>query len=116
MQHHVGAAVTDKAEKKVPSPIWQELDKLYQEVSKDIAAVADALKTADKQMAGGKGNAWVGPNARAWGSDLHGANTDLSKQAHDFLADVSGRRAKHPKEVTQAEADTERRFLAGRMG
>ncbi|WP_406348882.1 hypothetical protein OHB10_20040 [Streptomyces sp. NBC_01597] len=108
--------MTDKAEKKVPSPIWQELDKLHQEVSKGIAAVADALKTADKQMAGGKGNVWVGPNARTWGSDLHGANTDLSKQAHDFLAEVTRQRASHPKEVTQAEADSERRFLAGRMG
>ena len=108
--------MSDHAEKKVPSPVWQELDKLYQEVSKDIATVADALKTADKQMAGGKGNVWVGPNARAWGSDLHGANADLSKQAHDFLADVTRQRASHPKEVTQAEADTERRFLAGRLG
>jgi hypothetical protein len=108
--------MTDRAEKKVPSPIWQELDNLYQEVSKDIAAVADALKTADKQMAGGKGDVWVGPNARAWGSDLHGAHADLSKQAHDFLDDVRNKRASHPKEVTQAEADTERRFLAGRMG
>ena len=108
--------MTDTAEKKVPSPVWQELDKLYQEVSRDIATVADALKTADKQMAGGKGNVWVGPNARIWGSDLHGVNTDLSKQAQEFLADVKSRRASHPKEVTQAEADSERRFLAGRMG
>lgn len=108
--------MTDKGDKKVPSPIWQELDKLYQEVSKDISAVADALKTADKQMAGGKGSVWVGPNARAWGSDLHGAHTDLSKQAHEFLADVKSQRASHPKEVTQAQADSERRFLAGRMG
>ncbi|MEV5847934.1 hypothetical protein AB0M32_38825 [Streptomyces sp. NPDC051985] len=101
---------------KVPSPVWQELDALYQEVSKDITAVADTLKHADQQMAGGKGNVWVGPNARNWGSDLHGANTDLSKQAHEFLADVASQRASHPKEVTQAEADSERRFLAGRMG
>lgn len=105
-----------KPEKKVSSPVWQELDKLYQEVSKDIATVADALKTADKQMAGGKGQVWVGSNARTWGSDLHGANTDLSKQAHDFLSDVRSQRASHPKEVTEAVADSERRFLAGRMG
>ncbi|MFJ9540553.1 hypothetical protein ACIRPX_25215 [Streptomyces sp. NPDC101225] len=108
--------MTGKGEKKVPSPIWQELDKLHQAVAKDIAAVAYALKHADKQMAGGKGDVWVGPNARAWGSDLHGAHTDLSKQAHEFLAEVKGQRAAHPKEVTQAEADSERRFLAGRMG
>ncbi|WP_328536511.1 hypothetical protein [Streptomyces sp. NBC_00344] len=108
--------MTDKPEKKVPSPVWQELDKLYTEVSKDIAAVADALKSADRQMAGGKGNVWVGPNARTWGSDLHGANSDLSKQANDFLADVRSQRASHPKEVTEAVANSERRFLAGRMG
>ncbi|MFR0358998.1 hypothetical protein [Streptomyces sediminimaris] len=104
--------MTDKA----PSPAWQELDALYQEVSKDIATVADVLKTADKQMAGGKGDVWVAPKARAWGSDLHGAHTDLSRQAHELLAEVRSRRASHPKEVTQAEADSERRFLAGRMG
>lgn len=107
--------MTDKSEKKVPSPVWQELDNLYQEVSRDIATVADALKAADTQMAGGKGDTWVGPNARTWGNDLHGANADLSKQAHEFLADVKSRRAAHPKEVTEAEADSERRFLAGRM-
>ncbi|WP_328331778.1 MULTISPECIES: hypothetical protein [unclassified Streptomyces] len=108
--------MADKSEKKVPSPIWQELDALCKEVSNDIASVADALKAADKQMASGQGEVWVGKNARAWGSDLHGANTDLSKQAHDFLADVQRQRASHPKEVTEAEADTERRILAGRMG
>jgi hypothetical protein len=101
---------------KVPSPVWQELDKLFQEVSKDIAAVADALKSADDRMASGEGDVWVGPNARTWGSDLHGAQTDLSRQAYAFLADVESRRASHPKEVTKAEADSERRFLAGRMG
>jgi hypothetical protein len=108
--------MADKSEKKVPSPVWQELDALYKEVSKGIASVADALKAADKQMAEGKGEVWVGKNARAWGSDLHGANTDLSKQAHDFLADVQRQRAGHPKEVTEDEANSERRFLAGRMG
>ena len=44
---------------KVPSPVWQELDKLFQEVSKDIAAVADALKSADVRMASGEGDVWV---------------------------------------------------------
>jgi hypothetical protein len=101
---------------KVSSPMWQALNQLHTAVQRDLDSVAKALHDADKRMAGGKGGVWVGPTARTWGSDLAGAANDLSRQATGFAAYVQRELASHPKEVTQAEADTERRILAGRMG
>ena len=100
---------------KVPSPMWQALNALHIDVQQHVDTVGGSLKDADKRMAGGKGDVWVGPTARAWGSDLAGAANDISRQATDFAAYVHREWASHPKEVTQAEADTERRILAGRM-
>lgn len=100
---------------KVPSPMWQALNQLHIAVQRDLDTVAKALHDADKRMAGGKGEVWVGPTARQWGSDLAGAANDVSRQATGFAAYVHRELAGHPKEVTQAEADTERRILAGRM-
>jgi hypothetical protein len=59
---------------------------------------------------------WVGSTARTWGSDLAGVAGDISRQANVFLEYVHRELTSHPKEVTQAEADTERRLLSGRMG
>ncbi|MFJ2956147.1 hypothetical protein [Streptomyces sp. NPDC087270] len=104
------------ADKKVPSPMWQALSDLHTEVQKDLATVNGSLKDADKRMAGGKGDVWVGATARAWARDLTGAANDVTTQANGFAEYVSRELAAHPKEVTQAEADSERRVLAGRMG
>ncbi|SEG73065.1 hypothetical protein SAMN05216223_10967 [Actinacidiphila yanglinensis] len=103
------------AGKKVPSPMWQALSDLNTEVQKDLATVNGSLKDADKRMAGGKGAVWVGPTARTWAADLTGAANDVTTQANAFAAYVSSELAAHPKEVTQAEADSERRVLSGRM-
>jgi hypothetical protein len=95
--------------------MWQALNELNTAVQRDLDAVAKALNDADKRMAGGKGDAWVGPTARPWGSDLAGAASDISRQAMDFAADVRRALAARPKEVTSAAADTERRILTGRI-
>jgi hypothetical protein len=100
---------------KVPSPMWQALNDLNNSVQRELATVAGALKDADKRMAGGKGDAWVGPTARAWGSQLSGASTDISRQANQFADYVRGQLAAQQKEVTPQQADTERRILAGRL-
>lgn len=100
---------------KVPSPMWQALSDLNTEVQKDLATVNGSLKDADNRMAGGKGEVWVGPTARTWASDLTGAANDITTQANAFAEYVSRELASHPKEVTQAKADSERRVLSGRM-
>jgi hypothetical protein len=101
---------------KVPSPMWQALNDLNTDVQRELATVTGSLKDADKQMAGGKGGVWVGPTARAWGSDLSGAANDVATQANAFADAVRRQLAAQPKEVTAGQADTERRVLAGRMG
>lgn len=100
---------------KVLSPMWQALNNLHQDVQRELAGVAGALKDADKRMAGGRGEVWVGPTARTWGSDLSGAAGDIATQANAFAEEVRRQLAAQPKEVTQATADTERRVLAGRL-
>jgi uncharacterized protein YukE len=100
---------------KVPSPMWQALNELYNDVSRNLQTVGGALQDADKRMAGGKGLAWVGPTARKWGSELSGASQDTSRQAHAFLDEVHRALTSQPKEVTEDQAYIERRVLAGRM-
>ncbi|BBA96065.1 hypothetical protein RVR_1193 [Actinacidiphila reveromycinica] len=100
---------------KVASPMWQALNDLHTEVQKDLADVQASLKDADKRMAGGKGDVWVGATARGWAKDLTGAASDIVTQANGFAEYVSRELAAHPKEVTPAVADTERRVLAGRL-
>lgn len=100
---------------KVPSPMWQALNELNNDVQRELAGVAGALKDADRRMAGGKGEVWVGPTARQWGSDLSGAAGDVATQANAFAEYVSRQLAAQPKEVTQGQANTERLILSGRL-
>ena len=99
----------------VPSPMYQALSELYAAVSKDCETVAGALSGADKQMAGGNGQVWTGPEARQWGSELSGHSAGLSKQANGFEDYVRGELARQPKQVTTDQARLENRILAGRM-
>ncbi|MEW1860770.1 MULTISPECIES: hypothetical protein [unclassified Streptomyces] len=97
---------------KVPSPMWQALNTLYTVVERDLDSVANALHAADQQMAGGKGDVWVGAAAVTWATDLSGNARGTSTKTRAFAAYVKKERDGHPKEVTQAEADAERRQLA----
>ncbi|CAG6396433.1 conserved hypothetical protein [Actinacidiphila cocklensis] len=101
---------------KVPSPMWAALNQLNNDVQRELSNVAGALKDADTRMAGGKGDVWCGPTARTWASDLTGAAGDITKQANEFAAYVRQELASQDKEVTQSQADLERRLLSGRMG
>jgi hypothetical protein len=96
--------------------MWAALNQLNTDVQRELANVAGALKDADSRMAGGKGDVWCGPTARAWASDLSAAAGDITKQANEFAAYVRQELARQDKEVTQAQANTERRLLSGRMG
>ncbi|SEF85472.1 hypothetical protein SAMN05216223_102262 [Actinacidiphila yanglinensis] len=97
---------------KVPSPIWQALDNLCTVVERDVDSVANALHAADQQMAGGKGDVWVGSAAVTWATDLSGNARATSTKTRAFAAYLKKERDGHPKEVTPAEADAERRQLA----
>lgn len=99
---------------KVLSPVWQALNDLHRDVQRNLHTVATALQDADRRMAGGKGDVWVGPAAVRWGGDLSGAAQDVSRKAHAFAEYVERELSRRPREVTRAEADTERRMLAGR--
>ncbi|OIV38026.1 hypothetical protein BIV57_07885 [Mangrovactinospora gilvigrisea] len=100
---------------KVESPMWRALDDLYNDVSAHQTTVAQALKAADKQMDSGKGDVWMGPVARSWGSDLHGHSAGLGSQTSAFLDAVLKERNSLDKEVTPQQAHMEQLQLSGRI-
>jgi hypothetical protein len=99
----------------VPSPLHRALSELYAVVQNGCGTVANALSSADKQMAGGSSDTWTGPAARQWASELSGHSIDLSKQATEFADYVRSELARQPDQVTPDEARTESRMLTGRI-
>lgn len=99
----------------VSSPMYQALSDLCTAVQKDCPTVANALAGADKQMAGGNGDVWVGPEARQWGSELSSRSTGLARQASGFEAEVRSALAQQPQKVTPEQAHMENLILSGRL-
>jgi hypothetical protein len=100
---------------KVLSPVWQALSQLHADVSRDLDLVVGALGDADRRMAGGQGDVWVGDAAVRWGTDLAGAARDAARRARAFEAYVRRELAGRAREVTAAQADNEMRQLTGRL-
>ena len=71
----------------VPNPMHEALAQLYAKLQGDAAAMSNALKPGDQQMAAG--GTWVGTAAKAWGSQLDGYSGDCAAQVNAMLADVS---------------------------
>jgi hypothetical protein len=97
----------------VPSPLHQALSALYTSIRKDQAAMASALKDASQRL--NAGDAWVGYAADAWNTDLTGRSGDLASNVNATVADVASALAATPATCPPAQADTERRVLAGRL-
>jgi hypothetical protein len=100
----------------VPSPMYQALSDLYATVQPDCPTIAGALSKADRQMAGGNGDVWVGPAARQWESILSGHSADLSRQANAFEQEVHSALARQPQQVTPERARMENLILSGGLG
>ena len=100
----------------VPSPLWHALHQLHTDVQRDLAVVGGALDDADRRMAGGKGQVWVGPAAERWGAELSGVAQDVGRRARAFAACVERELGRRPRQVPAAEAAAERRRLDLRPG
>ncbi len=98
----------------VPSPLYEALSALYSSIQKDQSAMAGALRDACQRLSAG--NAWVGYAAGAWATDLNGHSSDLAGDITATVAEVASALAATPATCSPAQADTERRFLAGRLG
>jgi hypothetical protein len=94
----------------VPNPMHEALSQLYAQLQKDAPAMSDALKPANRQMAGG--GTWVGSAARAWGSQLDGHSGDCATQVNTMLADVAQALAAQPAQVTLAEAEANAKMMS----
>lgn len=97
----------------VPSPLHQALSALYASIQKDQAAMAGALKDACGRLSAG--TAWTGDAADAWGGDLNGHSGDLARNVSAAVTEVGKALAATPATCTPAQANTENRFLAGRL-
>jgi hypothetical protein len=93
----------------VPNPMHEALAQLYSQLQGDAATMSDALKPADKQMAGG--GTWVGQAAQAWGSQLDGHSGDCATQVNTMLADVAQALAAQPAQVTMSEAQDQAKMM-----
>jgi hypothetical protein len=100
----------------VTSPMYQALNTLCATVEQEVDTVADALKNASTQMAGGNGDVWTGPVAEEWAGDLSWYSGDLFAQAYAFLAEVRTALASQPRQVSPEQAHAEALFLSGRLG
>lgn len=101
---------------QVPSPMHAALSALYASIQKDEPAMANALKNACQQMAGGGGSVWYGSAASAWASQLDGYSGDLSSSVSAAVAEVASALASTPATCTAAQARTEGMILSGRLG
>lgn len=98
----------------VPSPLYQALSELYRRIQQDQATMANALKDTCQRM--GAGSTWVGYAADAWNSDLTGHSGDLASSISATVAEVASALASTSPTCSPAQANTERRILAGRLG
>jgi hypothetical protein len=94
----------------VTNPMHEALSQLYSKLQGDAAAMSDALKPANQQMAAG--GAWVGPAAKSWGSQLDGHSGDCAAQVNAMLADVSQALAAEPAQVTTTEAQEKAKLMS----
>jgi hypothetical protein len=86
----------------VANPMLAALQQLYSRLLGDEATLSNALKPASQQMAAG--DTWVGPPARAWGSQLDGHARDCATQVNVMLALVEQAMQGLPAQVTEQEA------------
>lgn len=86
----------------VANPMLAALRQLHAQLESDAGTMSDALKPADQQLAAG--DTWVGPPARAWGSQLDGHARDCVTQVNAMLALVEQAMQGLPAQVTEQEA------------
>ena len=77
--------------------------------------MANALKNACQQMAGGAGSVWYGSAASAWASQLDGHSGDLSGSISAAVTEVASALAATPSTCPEGQARTEAAILSGRL-
>lgn len=93
----------------VANPMHTALSNLYSRLQQDAAAMSDALKPADQQMAAGQ--TWVGPTGQSWGDQLNGYSRDCANQVNAMLADVAQALRNEPAQVTPEVAQMKTRMM-----
>ncbi|MQY02434.1 hypothetical protein [Actinomadura macrotermitis] len=84
-----GAAAAALGPAEQPNPAYQQLYQAYADAYGGIDRLRRALDPAVKTLGGT--DAWLGPEARAWGAQLEEQRGDLRKAADQILWDIYAR-------------------------
>lgn len=91
-----------EAESTVPNPRKAELQKLRDDLAKDVEHLGRILRGPAADIGGDK--VWVGRNARAWHRELDGRHRRLGEQVGRLLPLVDAALRGEPERVSAAEA------------
>ncbi|ANB07852.1 hypothetical protein SAM40697_3894 [Streptomyces ambofaciens] len=90
------------SESKVPNPRRADLEKLRNDLAKEVESLRKTLKAPTEEIGGDK--VWVGKNARAWHRELDGRHRKLAEQVGKLLPLVDAALRGEPEKVSAAEA------------
>ncbi|MFJ2029552.1 hypothetical protein [Streptosporangium sp. NPDC087985] len=101
------------AEPMVPNPRRAELQRLLAEVADRAHEVRQAYQRASSAMRSGK--VWTGPTAATWTTELEDRHQRLGRLAQRVMDAIEEELRRQPAMVTESQADTMRREMAGRI-
>lgn len=91
-----------ESESTVPNPRKAELQKLRDDLAKEVGSLGRILRGPAADIGGDK--VWVGENARAWHRELDGRHRKLGEQVGKLLPIVDAALRGEPERVSAAEA------------
>ncbi|WP_217140662.1 hypothetical protein [Streptomyces sp. AC627_RSS907] len=90
------------SEPKVPNPRRADLEKLRNDLAKDVESLRKALKGPTEDIGGE--SVWVGKNARAWHRELDGRHRKLGEEVGKLLPVIDAAIRGEPEKVSATEA------------
>lgn len=94
--------VESRSASNVPNPRKADLQKLRDDLAKEVEFLGRALKGPAEDIGGDK--VWVGRNARTWHRELAGRHRKLGEQVGRLLPIVDAAIRGEPEKVSAAEA------------
>lgn len=91
-----------ESESNVPNPRKADLQKLRDDLAKEVESLGRTLKGPAADIGGDK--VWVGANARAWQRELDGRHRRLGEQVGKLLPLIDAAIRGEPEKVSAAEA------------
>ncbi|MFF1275236.1 hypothetical protein ACFVZC_17755 [Streptomyces marokkonensis] len=98
-----------ESESSVPNPRRADLQKLRNDLAKEVESLGRTLKRPAEDIGGDK--VWVGKNARAWHREVAGRHRKLGEQVGGLLPIVDAAIRDEPEKVSAAQARSYQRSV-----